>query len=124
MAKLEASISILSDKLELKVYGFNDKLPVLLSKVIEVAKSFKPSENRFKVLLLTVSQKNASLFLSSCIRQTLLGKINILCAFFVIINSYFTDEKKRGSFIAPFAVCWVYATSLKVKSSVDIDWPA
>lgn len=49
-----------------------------------------------------------------CIRKTLLEKINILCTTFVI-NFYFTNEIKRGSFIAPFAICWLYATSLKVK---------
>ncbi|KAM7259044.1 hypothetical protein ACFE04_014785 [Oxalis oulophora] len=50
VAKLETSVSLLSDKLELKVYGFNDKLSSLLSKVLEVAKSFSPTEDRFKVI--------------------------------------------------------------------------
>ncbi|KAL7173019.1 hypothetical protein ACSBR2_032480 [Camellia fascicularis] len=50
VAKLETSVSLFSDKLELKVYGFNDKLPVLLSKVLAIAKSFSPTENRFKVI--------------------------------------------------------------------------
>nr|XP_043636150.1 nardilysin-like isoform X2 [Erigeron canadensis] len=50
VAKLETSISLVSDKLELKVYGFNDKLPVLLSKVLETAKSFLPTEDRFVVI--------------------------------------------------------------------------
>lgn len=49
MAKLETSVSLLSDKLELKVYGFNDKLPVLLSKVLAIAKSFSPKDDRFMV---------------------------------------------------------------------------
>lgn len=49
VAKLETSVSFFSDKLELKIYGFNDKLPVLLSKVLAVAKSFLPTEERFKV---------------------------------------------------------------------------
>lgn len=49
IAKLETSVSFFSDKLELKVYGFNDKLPVLLSKVLAVAKSFLPTDDRFKV---------------------------------------------------------------------------
>ncbi|KAH9668344.1 nardilysin-like [Citrus sinensis] len=48
VAKLETSVSIFSDKLELKVYGFNDKLPVLLSKILAIAKSFLPSDDRFK----------------------------------------------------------------------------
>ncbi|CAL5426989.1 unnamed protein product [Camellia sinensis] len=50
VAKLETSVSLFSDKLELKVYGFNDKLPVLLSKVLAITKSFSPTENRFKVI--------------------------------------------------------------------------
>lgn len=49
IAKLETSVSFFSDKMELKVYGFNDKLPVLLSKVLAVAKSFWPTEDRFMV---------------------------------------------------------------------------
>ncbi|KAF3454806.1 hypothetical protein FNV43_RR05254 [Rhamnella rubrinervis] len=50
IAKLETSVSVSSDKLELKVFGFNDKLPVLLSKLLTVAKSFLPSNDRFEVI--------------------------------------------------------------------------
>ncbi|XP_042507434.1 nardilysin-like isoform X2 [Macadamia integrifolia] len=50
VAKLETSLSIIGDKLELKVYGFNDKLPVLLSKILTVAKSFRPTYDRFVVI--------------------------------------------------------------------------
>ncbi|KAL5757085.1 hypothetical protein ACOSQ2_021831 [Xanthoceras sorbifolium] len=50
VAKLETSVSFFSDKLELKVYGFNDKLPVLLSKVLAIAKSFLPTDDRFRVI--------------------------------------------------------------------------
>lgn len=49
MAKLETSVSLYGDKLELKVYGFNDKLPVLLSKVLAMTKSFLPRDDRFMV---------------------------------------------------------------------------
>lgn len=49
MAKLETSISLYGDKLELKVYGFNDKLPNLLIKILTTAKSFMPNDDRFKV---------------------------------------------------------------------------
>lgn len=49
VAKLETSVSLYSDKLELKVYGFNDKLPVILSRVLSTTKSFVPREDRFKV---------------------------------------------------------------------------
>ncbi|RYR49394.1 hypothetical protein Ahy_A07g035876 isoform I [Arachis hypogaea] len=49
IAMLETSVSYVGDKLELKVYGFNEKLPVLLSKVLSVARSFIPAGNRFEV---------------------------------------------------------------------------
>ncbi|KAL5562179.1 hypothetical protein UlMin_031926, partial [Ulmus minor] len=44
VAKLETSVSFYGDKLELRV----DKLPVLLSKLLAVAKSFLPTDDRFK----------------------------------------------------------------------------
>ncbi|PIA59677.1 hypothetical protein AQUCO_00400519v1 [Aquilegia coerulea] len=50
VAKLETTLSIIGDKLELKLYGFNDKLPVLLSKILTIARSFTPSDDRFKVI--------------------------------------------------------------------------
>lgn len=49
VAKLETSVSLHSDKLEFKVYGFNDKLPVILSRVLSITKSFVPRDDRFKV---------------------------------------------------------------------------
>ncbi|KAF5934702.1 hypothetical protein HYC85_025831 [Camellia sinensis] len=48
VVKLETSVTLFSDKLELKVYGFNDKLSVLLSKVLAIAKSFSPTENHLR----------------------------------------------------------------------------
>ncbi|CAH9135246.1 unnamed protein product [Cuscuta epithymum] len=50
VAKLETSVSLYGDKLELKVYGFNDKLPVLLSKVLATTKTFSPKDDRFWVI--------------------------------------------------------------------------
>lgn len=50
IAKLETSVAIIGDKLELKVFGFNDKLPNLLAKLLSTAKTFMPSEDRFKVI--------------------------------------------------------------------------
>ncbi|CAA0838104.1 Insulinase (Peptidase family M16) family protein [Striga hermonthica] len=50
VAKLESSVSLYGDKLQLKLYGFNDKLSVLLSKILAVAKSFLPKEDRFRVV--------------------------------------------------------------------------
>ncbi|XP_030537462.1 nardilysin-like [Rhodamnia argentea] len=50
IAKLETSLSFFSDKLELKLYGFDEKLPILLSKILAIAKSFLPTDDRFKVI--------------------------------------------------------------------------
>ncbi|GAB4860208.1 hypothetical protein Ancab_011687 [Ancistrocladus abbreviatus] len=50
IAKLETSVSICGDKLELRVYGFSDKLPVLLAKVLALTKSFWPRNDRFVVM--------------------------------------------------------------------------
>ena len=59
IAKLETSVSYVGDMLELKVYGFNEKLPILLSKVLSVARSFIPTDDRFKVyhMFLLISPK-------------------------------------------------------------------
>ncbi|XP_050368323.1 nardilysin-like [Argentina anserina] len=50
VAKLETLVSVFSDSLELKVYGFNDKLPALLSKILKTTKSFMPTSDRFVVI--------------------------------------------------------------------------
>ncbi|CAN7036246.1 unnamed protein product [Brassica rapa subsp. trilocularis] len=50
IAKLDTSLSMYGDKLELKVFGFNEKIPALLSKILAIAKSFMPSLDRFKVI--------------------------------------------------------------------------
>ncbi|KAK9727334.1 hypothetical protein RND81_05G274200 [Saponaria officinalis] len=50
IAKLDTSISVSGDRLELKVYGFSEKLPLLLSKILSVAKCFLPEDDRFKVI--------------------------------------------------------------------------
>ncbi|KAJ3682909.1 hypothetical protein LUZ60_013136 [Juncus effusus] len=50
VAKLETSITVLDDKIELKLHGFNDKIPALLMKILCLAKSFIPTIDRFKVV--------------------------------------------------------------------------
>lgn len=55
MAKLETSVSLYGDKLELKVYGYNDKIPVLLSKVLAMIKSFSPRDDRFMVYAIALN---------------------------------------------------------------------
>lgn len=49
IAKLETSVAYVGDMLELKVYGFNEKLSVLLSKVLSTARSFMPTDDRYQV---------------------------------------------------------------------------
>ncbi|CAA6669259.1 unnamed protein product [Spirodela intermedia] len=43
-------VSIVGDKLELRVYGFNDKLSTLLLKILTRSQSFSPREDRFLVI--------------------------------------------------------------------------
>ncbi|KAJ3682908.1 hypothetical protein LUZ60_013135 [Juncus effusus] len=50
VAKLESSLSIVLDKIELKLYGYNDKISVLLTKILSVAQTFSPKLDRFKVI--------------------------------------------------------------------------
>lgn len=50
IAKLETSLSVYGDKLELRICGFSEKLQLLLSKILDVAKSFSPKDDRFKVV--------------------------------------------------------------------------
>ncbi|KAL3700566.1 hypothetical protein R1sor_018588 [Riccia sorocarpa] len=48
VAKLESSISLSGDKIELKLFGFNEKLAVLARKIAELYETFVPREDRFK----------------------------------------------------------------------------
>ncbi|KAK8921222.1 Zinc-metallopeptidase, peroxisomal [Platanthera zijinensis] len=50
VAKLETSLAIIGDKLELKIFGFNDKLSNLLSNILSISRSFIPKIDRFKVI--------------------------------------------------------------------------
>lgn len=63
VAKLETSLSVIGDKLELKLYGFNDKLSILLSKILTLSKSFVPNIDRFEVIKedMERSYKNANM---------------------------------------------------------------
>eukprot|EP01018_Ginkgo_biloba_P000447 Gb_03820 [translate_table: standard] len=50
VAKLETTFSVVGDKLELKLFGFNEKLPALLSKILNFSTSFTPTADRFEVM--------------------------------------------------------------------------
>ncbi|KAL0922941.1 hypothetical protein M5K25_006972 [Dendrobium thyrsiflorum] len=63
VAKLDTSLKIIGDKLELKLFGFNDKLSTLLSKILTIARTFSPKVDRFKVIKedMERSLKNANM---------------------------------------------------------------
>uniref|UniRef100_A0ACD5XLA5 Uncharacterized protein n=1 Tax=Avena sativa TaxID=4498 RepID=A0ACD5XLA5_AVESA len=50
VAKLETSLSVVGSNLELKLYGYNDKLAVLLSHILAASQSFSPKIDRFEVI--------------------------------------------------------------------------
>ncbi|PIA31419.1 hypothetical protein AQUCO_04900014v1 [Aquilegia coerulea] len=50
ITELGTTLAFTGDSLLLQLYGFNDKLIVLLSKILTIAKSFIPSADRFKVI--------------------------------------------------------------------------
>ncbi|KAK0597364.1 hypothetical protein LWI29_024553 [Acer saccharum] len=87
VAKLETSVSFFSDKLELKVYGFNDKLPVLLSKVLAVGKSFLPTDDRFKVIKENMERSLKNTNMKPLSHSSYL-RLQVLCQSF-----YNVDEK-------------------------------
>jgi hypothetical protein len=51
VAKLETTFSVSGDKLELKIFGFSEKLPVLASKILKFMTTFTPAADRFEVKL-------------------------------------------------------------------------
>ncbi|KDP45687.1 hypothetical protein JCGZ_17294 [Jatropha curcas] len=87
VAKLETSVSFVGDKLELKVYGFNDKVPVLLSKILVIANSFVPINDRFKVIKedMERSLKNANM---KPLKHSSYLRLQVLCK-----NFYDVEEK-------------------------------
>ncbi|XP_004300711.1 PREDICTED: insulin-degrading enzyme-like [Fragaria vesca subsp. vesca] len=50
VAGLGTHVNGSNDFMELKVYGFNDKLPALLSKILTVTRNFLPTYDRFEVI--------------------------------------------------------------------------
>ncbi|XP_054818519.1 nardilysin-like isoform X3 [Prosopis cineraria] len=87
IAKLETSVSFVGDKLELKVYGFNDKLPVLLSKLLSVARSFVPTDDRFKVIKEDMKRTLKNMNMKPLNHSSYL-RLQVLCK-----NFYDVDEK-------------------------------
>ncbi|KAF7816228.1 nardilysin-like [Senna tora] len=87
IAKLETSVSFVGDKLELKVYGFNDKLPVLLSKLLSVARSFTPTDDRFQVIKEDMKRTLRNTNMKPLSHSSYL-RLQVLCKSF-----YHVDEK-------------------------------
>ncbi|WVZ56835.1 hypothetical protein U9M48_007311 [Paspalum notatum var. saurae] len=50
VAKLETTISVVASRIEIKLYGYNDKLPILLSNILSTFQSFSPKTDRFEVI--------------------------------------------------------------------------
>ncbi|MCO5583223.1 hypothetical protein L7F22_037131 [Adiantum nelumboides] len=50
VARLESSLSVVGDKLEVKLHGFSEKLPRLASRIAQFLKTFSPSPDRFEVI--------------------------------------------------------------------------
>ncbi|KAJ1699101.1 hypothetical protein LUZ63_007613 [Rhynchospora breviuscula] len=50
IAGLGNSLSNFDDKMEIRIWGYNDKLSVLLSKILLIFSSFSPAIDRFKVI--------------------------------------------------------------------------
>jgi nardilysin len=50
VAKLESSLTFTGGKLDFKLFGFNEKLPVLASKIAELLTSLVPNKERFQVI--------------------------------------------------------------------------
>ncbi|XP_021313976.1 uncharacterized protein LOC8084525 isoform X2 [Sorghum bicolor] len=52
VAKLETSMSAVASKLETKLYGYNDTLPILLSKIFSTHCFFSPTTDDFEVIII------------------------------------------------------------------------
>ncbi|KAJ1422925.1 Peptidase M16, C-terminal [Sesbania bispinosa] len=87
IAKLETSVSYVGDMLELKVYGFNEKLPVLLSKVLSAARSFMPTDDRYRVIKEDMKRALKNSNMKPLSHSTYL-RLQVLCE-----NFYDVDEK-------------------------------
>ncbi|KAG2324039.1 hypothetical protein Bca52824_006767 [Brassica carinata] len=90
IAKLETSLSMYGDKLELKVYGFNEKIPALLSKILAIANSFMPSLDRFKIIKENMERGFRNTNMKPLNHSTYL-RLQLLCK-----RIYDSDEKLSG----------------------------
>ncbi|KAH0862016.1 hypothetical protein HID58_079227 [Brassica napus] len=59
-AEEQAADDYAAELSELKVFGFNEKIPALLSKILAIAKSFMPSLDRFKIFIEALCHGNLS----------------------------------------------------------------
>ncbi|KAE8667463.1 hypothetical protein F3Y22_tig00112408pilonHSYRG00039 [Hibiscus syriacus] len=79
-----------TDKLELKLYGFNDKLPVLLGKILAIANSFLPTNDR-----MYTDKLELKLYGFNDKLPVLLGKILAIANSFLPTNDRFKVIKEN-----------------------------
>ncbi|PON37676.1 S-ribosylhomocysteinase (LuxS) [Parasponia andersonii] len=113
IAKLETSVAVLSDKLELKVYGFNNKLPVLLSKLLATAKSFLPTDDRFQVIREDMKRTLKNTNMKPLSHSSYL-RLQVLCQSF-----YDADEKLQ--FLDQLSVTDLKASIPELRSQLYIE---
>jgi nardilysin len=58
-------MSVVGSKFEIKLYGYNDKLPILLSNILSAIRSFSPKTDRFEVMYF--SETSFEIGLSDCL---------------------------------------------------------
>lgn len=75
LANLEAYVGPVGEQLEIKICGFNDKLPALLSKILATVKSFLPTNDRLKVCHSTLCVTSSRVSLAKQHFNRLLKKI-------------------------------------------------
>ncbi|KAF8397033.1 hypothetical protein HHK36_018671 [Tetracentron sinense] len=87
VASLGTSLSTSDDKLELNIYGFNDKIPILLSQILTRTKSFFPTDDRFKVIKEDMERTFRNMNMNPLCHSSYL-KMQVLCK-----NFWDVDDK-------------------------------
>nr|XP_027192391.1 nardilysin-like [Cicer arietinum] len=81
IAKFDISISFVDGMLELKLSGFNDKLPLLLSKVLLEVNSFMPTDDRYELM-------------REDLKRNLMNHDNVDLEILLCEHSYHSNEKQ------------------------------
>ncbi|XP_022732672.1 nardilysin-like isoform X2 [Durio zibethinus] len=113
VAKLETSVAMYSDKLELKLYGFNDKLLVLLCKVLAIANSFLPTNDRFKFIKENMERTLRNSNMKPLSHSSYL-RLQILC-------KSFYDVEEKLSFLTDLSLSDLRAFIPELRSQIYIE---